>query len=244
MSDEGRIRLQKFLAQSGVASRRRCEDFMSAGRVEVNGEIITQMGARVDPLNDLVRVDGKRLPPPSDHAYLVLNKPRGIVSSMADEHGRPDLSGIVVNREERLFHVGRLDTDTSGLLVLTNDGDFAQRLAHPSFEITKTYVALVDGTVKDSTGPLLKKGVMLDDGLAQVDRFIVKDVSRGSSLVELDIHMGRNRIVRRLLAEAGHPVRELTRTGFGPIHLGGLRSGVMRELSRDELGALFDSVEP
>lgn len=244
MSDEGRIRLQKFLAQSGVASRRRCEDFMTAGRVEVNGEIITQMGARVNPLTDLVRVDGKRLPPPSDHAYLVLNKPRGVVSSMADEQGRPDLSGIVANREERLFHVGRLDTDTSGLLVLTNDGDFAQRLAHPSFEITKTYVALVDGTVKDSIGPVLKKGVMLDDGLAQVDRFIVKDVSRGSSLVELDIHMGRNRIVRRMLDEVGHPVRELTRTGFGPIHLGGLRSGVMRELSRDELGELFDSVEP
>ena len=216
---------------------------MSAGRVEVNGETITQMGARVNPLTDLVRVDGKRLPPPSDQAYLVLNKPRGIVSSMADERGRPDLSGIVVNREERLFHVGRLDTDTSGLLVLTNDGDFAQRLAHPSFEISKTYVALVDGVVRDSIGPLLRKGVMLDDGLAQVDRFIVKDVSRGSSLVELDIHMGRNRIVRRMFAEVGHPVRELTRTGFGPIHLGGLRSGVLRELSRDELGELFDSVE-
>lgn len=243
MSDEGRIRLQKFLAQSGVASRRRCEDFMTAGRVEVNGEVITQMGARVNPLIDVVRVDGKRLPPPSEHAYLVLNKPRGVVSSMSDEQGRPDLSGIVANREERLFHVGRLDTDTSGLLVLTNDGDFAQRLAHPSFEITKTYVALVDGTVKDHIGPLLKKGVMLDDGEAKVDRFIVKDTSRGSSLVELDIHMGRNRIVRRLLAEVGHPVRELTRTGFGPIHLGGLRSGVMRELSRNELGELFDSVD-
>ena len=242
MTDEG-IRLQKFLAQSGVASRRRCEDLMTAGRVEVNGEIITQMGARVDPLSAVVRVDGKRLPPPSDHAYLVLNKPRGIVSSMADEHGRPDLSGIVENRDERLFHVGRLDTDTSGLLVLTNDGNFAQRLAHPSFEITKTYVALVDGTVKDSLGPQLRKGVMLDDGEAGVDRFIVKDRSRGSSLVELDIHMGRNRIVRRLLAEVGHPVRELTRTGFGPIHLGGLRSGVLRELSRDELGELFDSVD-
>lgn len=216
---------------------------MTAGRVEVNGEVITQMGARVDPLTDVVRVDGKRLPPPSDHAYLVLNKPRGVVSSMSDDQGRPDLSGIVANREERLFHVGRLDTDTSGLLVLTNDGDFAQRLAHPSFEITKTYVALVDGTVKDNIGPLLKKGVMLEDGEAQVDRFIVKDTSRGSSLVELDIHMGRNRIVRRMLAEVGHPVRELTRTGFGPIHLGGLRSGVMRELSRDELGELFDSVD-
>ena len=242
--DEGRIRLQKFLAQSGVASRRRCEDYMVAGRVEVNGEVITQMGARVNPLTDVVRVDGKRLPPPSANAYLVLNKPRGVVSTMKDEQGRPDLSEIVANREERLFHVGRLDTDTSGLLVLTNDGDFAQRLAHPSFEITKTYVALVDGDVKDSLGDLLKKGVELEDGEAKVDRFIVKDRSRGQSLVELDIHMGRNRIVRRLLAEVGHPVKELTRTGFGPIHLGGLRPGVMRELSRDELGELFDSVEP
>lgn len=243
MSDEGRIRLQKFLAQSGVASRRRCEDFMTAGRVEVNGEIIAQMGARVDPLRDVVRVDGKRLPPPSEHVYLVLNKPRGIVSSMADENGRPDLSTIVAHRTERVFHVGRLDTDTSGLLVLTNDGDFAQRLAHPSFEITKTYVALVRGTVKDSLAERLKAGVELEDGPAQVDRFIVKDRSRGDSLVELDIHMGRNRIVRRLLAEVGHPVKELTRTQFGPIHLGGLRAGVMRELSRDELGELFDSVD-
>lgn len=243
MSDEGRIRLQKFLAQSGVASRRRCEDLMAAGRVEVDGEIVTQMGARVDPLTAIVRVNGKRLPPPSEHAYLVLNKPRGVVSSMADEHGRPDLSGIVAHRPERLFHVGRLDTDTSGLLVLTNDGDFAQRLAHPSFEITKTYVALVEGTVKDSLGALLKAGITLEDGDAKVDRFIVKDRSRGSSLVELDIHMGRNRIVRRMLAEMGHPVTELTRTVFGPIHLGGLRAGVMRELSRDELGELFDSVD-
>ncbi len=215
---------------------------MTAGRVEVNGEVITQMGARVNPLTDVVRVDGKRLPPPSDHAYLVLNKPRGVVSTMKDENGRPDLSEIVANREERLFHVGRLDTDTSGLLVLTNDGDFAQRLAHPSFEITKTYVALVQGDVKDSVAAVLRKGVELEDGLAQVDRFIVKDRSRGASLVELDIHMGRNRIVRRMLAEVGHPVKELTRTGFGPIHLGGLRSGVLRELSRDELGELFDSV--
>lgn len=242
VSDEGRIRLQKFLAQSGVASRRRCEDFMIAGRVEVNGEVVTQMGARVNPLTDVVRVDGKRLPPPSEHAYLVLNKPRGVVSTMKDEQGRPDLSGIVSNREERLFHVGRLDTDTSGLLVLTNDGDFAQRLAHPSFEIAKTYVALVEGDVNDAVGDVLKKGIALEDGEAKVDRFQVKDRSRGQSLVELDIHMGRNRIVRRMLAEVGHPVKELTRTGFGPIHLGGLRPGVMRELSRDELGELFDNV--
>ncbi|MEH3034746.1 MAG: pseudouridine synthase [Aeromicrobium erythreum] len=242
MNDEG-IRLQKVLAQAGVASRRRCEELMASGRVEVNGEVVTQMGARVDPVADVIRVDGKRLPPASGHVYLVLNKPRGVVSTMADEQGRPDLAQYVASRPERLFHVGRLDTDTSGLLVLTNDGDLAHRLAHPSFEITKTYVALVDGEVSDKVGRTLRSGVELDDGPAAVDRFVVKDRSRGRSLVELDVHIGRNRIVRRLLAHVGHPVRELTRTAFGPLHLGGLSVGELRELSRDDTGALFDSVQ-
>jgi 23S rRNA pseudouridine2605 synthase len=252
------IRLQKVLAQAGLGSRRRCDDMIANGRVEVNGEILDTMGARVDPLTDVIRVDGARIPPPNDHAYVLLNKPRGVVTSMADERGRPDLSSIVADREAppqaeghsgpaggapRLFHVGRLDTDTSGLLILTNDGDLAHRLAHPSFEITKTYVALVDGTVPDGLGARLKAGIELDDGPARVDRFLVKDTSRGRSLVELDIHMGRNRIVRRLLDAAGHPVRELTRTAFGPLHLGGLASGAMRDLTRNELGALFDSVD-
>lgn len=237
------IRLQKVLAQAGLGSRRRCDDMIANGRVEVNGEIIDTMGARVDPLTDVIRVDGTRIPPPNDHAYVMLNKPRGIVTSMADERGRPDLSSIVAGREDRLFHVGRLDTDTSGLLIMTNDGDLAHKLAHPSFEITKTYIALVDGVVPDSLGAKLKAGIKLDDGPAQVDRFLVQDTSRGRSLVELDIHMGRNRIVRRLLDAAGHPVRELTRTAFGPLHLGGLSSGAMRDLTRDELGALFDSVD-
>ncbi|WP_456697082.1 pseudouridine synthase [Aeromicrobium sp. P5_D10] len=237
------IRLQKVLAQAGLGSRRRCDDMIAQGRVEVNGEIIDVMGARVDPATDVVRVNGKRIPAPNDHAYVLLNKPRGIVTSMADEQGRPDLASFIAGREDRLFHVGRLDTDTSGLLILTNDGDLAHKLAHPSFEISKTYVALVDGDVPDSLGALLKKGVELEDGPAKVDRFQVKDRSRGRSIVELEIHMGRNRIVRRLLAEVGHPVRELTRTAFGPLHLGGLSSGAMRDLTRDELGALFDSVD-
>lgn len=236
-------RLQKVLAQAGIASRRRCEEIMAEGRVKVNGEVVTQMGARVDPVTDVIRVDGKRLPPASGKAYLVLNKPRGIVSSMADEQGRPDLSSLVAHRPERLFHVGRLDTDTSGLLILTNDGELAHRLAHPSFEVTKTYVALVEGSVPDRLAKVLRDGVQLDDGPAAVDRFLVKDRSRGRSLVELDVHIGRNRIVRRLLAEVGHPVLELTRTAFGPLHLGGLASGALRELTRDETGALFDSVE-
>jgi 23S rRNA pseudouridine2605 synthase len=237
------IRLQKVLAQAGLGSRRRCDDMIASGRVEVNGETVDTMGARVDPMRDVIRVDGARIPPPNEHAYVILNKPRGVVTSMADERGRPDLSSIVAHRDDRLFHVGRLDTDTSGLLILTNDGDLAHKLAHPSFEISKTYVALVDGTVPDSLATRLKAGLDLEDGPAQVDRFQVLDRSRGRSIVELDIHMGRNRIVRRLLAAAGHPVVELTRTAFGPLHLGGLSAGAMRDLTRDELGALFDSVE-
>lgn len=240
--DSGGMRLQKVLAQAGVASRRRSEELMASGRVEVNGDIVTRLGARVDPEHDVIRVDGRRLPPRNDHAYLMLNKPRGVVSSMADEQGRPDLQRFVADREDRLFHVGRLDTDTSGLLIFTNDGDIAHRLAHPSFEIEKRYVALVSGTVAPSLGKRLLEGVDLEDGPARVDRFSVRDRSGGRSLVELDIHMGRNRIVRRLLAEVGHPVIELTRTGFGPLKLGDLRMGTMRELSRDELGDLFDSV--
>ncbi|MGJ9412229.1 pseudouridine synthase [Aeromicrobium sp. CF4.19] len=245
MSSEGEgVRLQKVLAQAGVASRRRCEELMLAGLVEVNGEVVTRMGTRVDPVHDLIRVEGRRLPPQSGHVHLVLNKPRGVVSTMADEQGRPDLAALVSGRPERLFHVGRLDTDTSGLLLLTNDGDLAHRLAHPSFEITKTYVALVDGSVPDGLGRRLRDGVELDDGAAVVDRFVVRDRAKGRSLVELDIHMGRNRIVRRLLDAVGHPVRELTRTGFGPLRLGGLSVGELRELSRDEVGSLFDSVQP
>ena len=216
---------------------------MADGHVEVNGEIVTQMGARVDPVADVIRVDGRRVPPRSDHAYLVLNKPRGIVSTMQDERGRPDLRSLLVDRPERLFHVGRLDTDTSGLLIVTNDGDLAHKLAHPSFEVAKTYVALVEGDVPDALAARLRAGVALDDGLAAVDRFRVMDRSRGRSLVELDVHIGRNRIVRRILDHVGHPVLELTRTAFGPLRLGGLAVGAARDLSREEIGSLFDTVE-
>lgn len=236
------IRLQKVLAQAGVASRRRAEELMATGRVEVNGEIVTRMGVRVDPTIDVIRVDGRRLPPPSEHAYVMLNKPRGVVCSMRDEQGRPDLSGIVGHRAERLFHVGRLDTDTSGLLIMTNDGDLANKLAHPSYEVTKTYVALVEGSVGPGVAAQLKTGVELEDGLAAADRFVVKDRNRGRSLVELDLHSGRNRIVRRLLAHVGHPVVELTRIALGPLKIGDLAAGAMRDLTRDELGDLFDSV--
>lgn len=236
------IRLQKVLAQAGVASRRGCEELMASGRVEVDGNSDLAMGVRVDPDVAIIRVDGKRIPPPSDFAYLAFNKPRGVVSTMSDEHGRRDLSSFVKTRPERLFHVGRLDTDTSGLLIFTNHGDFAHRLAHPSYEVTKTYVAVVHGRADDGLSRRLLSGIDLDDGRAAADRFQIKDLGKERSLVELDIHIGRNRIVRRLLDAAGHPVIDLTRTAFGSVRLGELKPGAIRALSRDELGGLFDSV--
>ncbi|TNC31302.1 pseudouridine synthase [Mumia zhuanghuii] len=236
------IRLQKVLAQAGVGSRRACEILMERGRVSVNGEVVTQMGRRVDPRTDVIHVDGKRIPPASDSVYLVLNKPRGVVSTMSDEQGRTDLSEYVADRPERLFHVGRLDTDTSGLLLLTNDGEFANRMAHPSYEITKTYVAEVEGQVARGLGRTLRDGIELDDGPVRVDRFVVKQTAADRSIVELDLHVGRNRIVRRMLDAVGHPVVRLTRTGFGGIHLGGMKPGDLRELTSEELGVLLDSV--
>jgi 23S rRNA pseudouridine2605 synthase len=235
-------RLQRVLAEAGVASRRACEQIISDGRVEVDGVVVTQLGARVDPETAVIRVDGKRLPVAAAKAYLVVNKPRGVVSSMADEEGRRDLRSLVGDRPERLFHVGRLDTDTEGLLVLTNDGEFAHRMAHPSFELTKTYLAQVDGVVRPATVRAALAGVELDDGPVRPDGFRLVDTNDGKSMVEVVLHEGRNRIVRRLLAELGHPVRRLVRTAIGPIGLGGLRPGAVRDLTSDELGALLDDL--
>ena len=235
-----RPKLQKVLAQAGVASRRACEALIAQGRVEVDGEVVTHLGERVDPETAVVRVDGRRIPVAAAKAYLVLNKPRGVVSSMADERGRPDLRTLVGDRPERLFHVGRLDTDTEGLLVLTNDGEFAHRMAHPSFELTKTYVAQVEGLVGPATVRRALAGVTLTDGPVRPDAFRVVDAAGGKSMVELSLHEGRNRIVRRLLAEVGHPVLRLSRTAIGPIRLGSLRPGDVRALTPEELGALLD----
>ena len=237
---DGLIRLQKLLAQSGVASRRKCEELMLGGLVEVDGEVVTRLGTKVDPRTAVIRVDGRRLPPVSEKVYLVLNKPRGVVSTMSDPEGRPTLGDLVADRPERLFHVGRLDTDTSGLVLLTNDGDFAQRMAHPSYEVDKTYVAEVDGEVYRRTIKQLLEGVTLEDGPVTVRKARIVQTTGSKSIVELVIHEGRNRIVRRLLDHVGHPVRRLTRTAIGPVQLGKLPVGQMRDLSRAELGELLD----
>ncbi|HZJ07141.1 MAG TPA: pseudouridine synthase [Nocardioidaceae bacterium] len=235
------VRLQKFLAQSGVASRRKCEELMLAGLVEVDGEVVTRLGTKVDPHTATIRVEGKRLPPVSAHRYLALNKPRGVVSTMSDPHAPRTLSEFVADRPERLFHVGRLDTDTEGLILLTNDGDFAQRLAHPSYEVDKTYVAQVPGPVSKATVRRVLDGVTLEDGPVSVSAFRVTSTHQARAIVELVIHEGRNRIVRRLLDEVGHPVERLTRTAIGPVRLSGLRVGELRDLSREELGSLLDA---
>ncbi len=241
--DEGLIRLQKLLATSGVASRRKCEELMLAGEVEVDGEIVTRLGTKVDPSVAVIRVGGKRLPPVSPNVYLVLNKPRGVVSTMSDPQGRRTLGDLVAERPERLFHVGRLDTDTTGLIVLTNDGNFAQRLAHPSYEVDKTYVAEVEGEITKATLRTLLHGVVLDDGPVTVTKARVIQEAKGKSIVELVIHEGRNRIVRRLLDHVGHPVKRLTRTAIGPVRLGRLPEGELRDLTSAELGELLDSAQ-
>jgi 23S rRNA pseudouridine2605 synthase len=241
--DDGLIRLQKLLAQSGVASRRKCEELMLDGEVEVDGEVVTRLGTKVDPRTAVIRVSGKRLPPVSDLVYLVLNKPTGVVSTMSDPEGRRTVADLVEHRSERLFHVGRLDTDTSGLLLLTNDGDFAQRMAHPSYEVDKTYVAEVAGEVTKHTVARLLAGVTLEDGPVTVSSARVVAAAPDKSIVELVIHEGRNRIVRRLLDEVGHPVRKLTRTAIGPVSLGTLKPGHLRELTLDELGVLLDGAQ-
>ncbi len=243
IDDQGLVRLQKLLAQSGVASRRRCEELMLAGSVTVDGEVVTRLGTKVDPAVAVVRVDGKRLAPVSAHVYLVVNKPLGVVSTMSDPEGRRTLQDLVSDRAERLFHVGRLDTDTSGLILLTNDGDFAQRMAHPSYEVNKTYVAEVEGHVYPNVIKRLLAGVTLEDGPVTVTKARVMTASDERSMIELVIHEGRNRIVRRLLEEVDHPVRQLTRTAIGTVRLGDLRPGAVRELSVEELGLLLDSAQ-
>lgn len=235
------VRLQKALAHAGVASRRACENLITSGRVSVNGRVQRELGSRI-ALTDEVRVDGVVVQLDESKRYFVLNKPRGVVSTMRDEQGRRDLREFTDRFTERLYNVGRLDADTSGLLVLTNDGDLAHRLAHPKFGVQKTYVAKVEGKVSPRTIQQLRLGVDLEDGRIRADAAkVLPGATSRHSLVEITLHSGKNRIVRRMLAAVGHPVDELVRRQFGPLHLGSLRVGELRELSPAERGALLSA---
>lgn len=233
------IRLQKVLASAGVGSRRKCEILIERGQVKVNGKVVDELGVRVNPEECVIEVSGRRVNVVEGNLTLVLNKPRGVVSTMDDPQGRPDLRQYAAGYEERLFHVGRLDAETTGVLLLTSNGELANRLAHPSYGVEKVYVAKVEGRFSSALCTALKEGVDLEDGPVRATRCSVMDVGRESSLVEVALHEGRNRIVRRMFAHVGHPVTELVRTEFGPIKLGALKPGQVRELSNDEIGALM-----
>jgi 23S rRNA pseudouridine2605 synthase len=229
------------LAQAGLGSRRACEQLIAAGRVEVDGRLVREQGLRVDPRQSVIRVDGARIATTPGLVYLVLNKPRGVVSAMTDPQGRPCLGDFVAERRERLFHVGRLDADTEGLILLTNDGDLAHRLAHPSHGVPKTYLAEVSAPVPRDLGARLRRGVELEDGPARVDRYRLVGATGGRAMVEIVLHEGRKHVVRRLLAEVGHPVHRLVRTRIGPVTLGTLAPGRLRHLTRHEVGALYSA---
>jgi 23S rRNA pseudouridine2605 synthase len=237
------VRLQRVLAAAGLGSRRACEELIEEGRVEVDGAVVTKQGMRVDPDRAVIKVDGMRIASAPDRVYLALNKPRGVLSTMHDDRGRPALSDYVPERKARLFHVGRLDADTEGLLLLTNDGELAHRLAHPSYGVTKTYLAEITGPVARDVGKRLRVGIELEDGLVQADSFRLVDTVGNRVMVEVVLHEGRKHIVRRMLAEVGHPVARLVRTDFGPVSLGSLKPGKQRKLSQQEIGALFAAVD-
>jgi 23S rRNA pseudouridine2605 synthase len=243
VSDQDGIRLQKVLAAAGLGSRRACEEMIAQGRVEVDGRPVLEQGLRVDPERAVIKVDGMRVSTRTSSVYLAVNKPQGMVSTMSDPQGRPCLADLVGNREQRLFHVGRLDADSEGLILLTNDGELAHRLTHPSFGVTKTYLAEVVGAVPRHLGKLLRAGVELDDGLIQVDSFRVVGRAGARVMVEVVLHEGRNHVVRRLLAAVDHPVQRLIRTAVGPVRLGDLRPGRSRPLNRGEIAELFAAVD-
>ena len=238
----GGVRLQKVLAEAGVGSRRHCEELIGAGRIEVDGQIVRRFGARVDPEHQVIKVDGKRIPAKPGLVYLAFNKPPKVLTAMSDPRGRRTVADFLGDRAERLFHIGRLDYDSEGLMLLTNDGELAHRLAHPSFEVAKTYLAEVTGPVPKDLGRRLATGIELDDGVATADRFRVIDRSGQRALVEVTLHEGRKHIVRRMLAETGHPVSRLVRTDVGPIRLGNLKPGDSRELTTREIGELYATV--
>jgi len=232
-------RLQKVLARAGFGSRRACEELIAAGRVEVDGQLVSVQGVRVDPARALIRVDGERLATTPGLVHLAAHKPRGMVSTMSDPRGRPCLGDLVASRTQRLFHVGRLDADSEGLVLLTNDGPLAHRLTHPSFGVSKTYLCEVAGPLPRDLGRRLRAGLELDDGPASVDAFRAVGATASRVLVEVVLHDGRKHVVRRLLAQAGHPVHRLVRTGIGPLTLGDLRAGATRALAPVEVRALY-----
>jgi 23S rRNA pseudouridine2605 synthase len=235
-------RLQKLLAAAGIASRRSCEALIAAGRVSVNGQPVTELGTKADPDRDEIQVDGKPVDFAVEPIHIVLNKPLGYVSTVSDPHAKHTVMDLVRGMPGRLYPVGRLDADSAGLLLLTNDGAFTERLTHPSHQVPKTYRVLARGEVPEWAAADLRRGILLEDGMtapAEVE-WVDYDRANNASIIDITIHEGRNRQVRRMFEAVGYPVLALTRTRVGPILLKGLAPGTWRKLHPSEVKALLD----
>ncbi len=232
------VRLQKVIADAGVASRRKAEELIVAGRVTVNGKVVRELGVKVDVASDHVKVDGRHLKPAPPHVYVMLNKPKGVVSTLRDPEGRPTVGDFLGGVGMRVFPVGRLDYDAEGLLLLTNHGTLAQALLHPRYHVPKTYLVKVKGVVPNEKLTLLARGVKLADGMTAPA--VVKKVRKAeeNSWLELTIHEGRNHQVKRMLEAVGSRVLKLLRVRFGPLLLGDLAAGSYRYLTDREANAL------
>lgn len=236
-------RLQKFLAHAGIASRRSAEELILSGRVQVNNVVVTQLGTKINPLRDVVKVNGHVIKKKEELKYYILNKPNGYVTTLKDPQGRPKVIDLLKGVEARLYPVGRLDFATEGLLLMTNDGELSYRLTHPKYKVEKIYVALVRGFPVDDAVEALRRGVMLCDGLTAPAKVRILGQIKGNARIEIGIYEGRNRQVRRMMDSIGHPVIELKRVKFGPIPLGNLPLGKFRPLTENELKALKKSAK-
>ncbi len=232
------VRLHKAIADSGLASRRQAEEMIAAGRVTVNGRVVRKLGSKIDPQRDHVKVDGRHIKPVPPEVYVMLNKPKGVVSSLSDPAGRPTIADLLAGVKLRVFPVGRLDFDSEGLLLLTNNGALAQALLHPRYHVPKTYLVKVKGILTDEEIATLERGVELEDG--RTAPAVVKKVRKAeqNSWLEVTIHEGRKHQVKRMLEHIGHPVIKLTRVRFGPLVLGDLPLGDYRYLTDREANAL------
>ncbi len=241
MENNSLVRLQKALADAGVASRRACEELITDGRVSVNGEQITQLGTKVNPEKDELAVDGEIINANKSKSYLIFNKPAGVLSTMSDPEGRPSLGDYFKERSERLFHVGRLDKESEGLIVLTNDGEIAHRATHPSYGLVKKYIVEIEGHLSAVQAQELRDGIRLEDGLARaLEVIVLREPTPKNAWIEISIHEGRYHIVRRMFEELGLPVLRLIRTEFGPLNIGETKVGRWRHLNAGEVENLFD----
>ncbi len=241
METNSLVRLQKALADAGVASRRACEELITDGRVSVNGEQITQLGTKVNPEKDELAVDGEIINANKSKSYLIFNKPAGVLSTMSDPEGRPSLGDYFKERSERLFHVGRLDKESEGLIVLTNDGEIAHRATHPSYGLVKKYIVEIEGHLSALQAQELRDGIRLEDGLARaLEVIVLREPTPKNAWIEISIHEGRYHIVRRMFEELGLPVLRLIRTEFGPLNIGETKVGRWRHLNEGEVENLFN----